>query len=92
MAGFLKDIALGAVREEMKKRVDEVINAGNEWNKTANELIGALDRLTEAIQKGYSVDLKPINKELRKLAKQTKSLSRAFNTHRKTLVEIIGKL
>ncbi|MEM2713462.1 MAG: hypothetical protein QXX18_10580 [Candidatus Jordarchaeales archaeon] len=92
MAGILEKLATGPIREEMKRRVDEIIRAGAEWSKTAKELEATLNRLIEAIQKGNPIDLKPVNAGLLKLAKQTSRLSKAFDDHRKTLTEVLAKL
>jgi len=92
MAGLIEKFAMGTIREDMKKRVDEVIRAGAEWNKTAKELEATLNRLIEAIQKGNPVDLNPVNSNLAKLAKQTKHLSEAFENHRRVLTQILTKL
>lgn len=92
MAGIIgKLTGLDTIREDMKKRVDEIIKVGESWNKTANQLIKSLNELKETIQESHT-DLRPINKNLSKLATQTKRLSKAFEAHRRTLNRILGKL
>ncbi len=105
MAGILGKLAgLGSMREDMKKRVDEVLKAGAEWQATAEKLTKALEELTETIQKGnpavWSVfgdlnkagDLKPIKIELKKLSRETRRLATAFNNQRQTLANLMEKI
>jgi len=87
------DILSGRLRAEMKSRVDEVLKAGNVWNQTAQELIGAINKLVDAIQKG---DFNPSNPKsvaqaAKKLAKETKRLTKAFEDHNKTLAQVLAK-
>jgi len=90
MAGIVKDLLGNTIRREMKRRVDEVLKAGGEWNKTARELIEAMNRLSEAIEKG-GIDrsnLKSISKSVKQLSKRTTRLAKAFESHHKTLEKI----
>lgn len=89
---ILGNLLSGKIRSEMRKRVDEIINAGDKWQKTAEDLIKALNQLTEAIEKGNPTNLKPAIRETKKLVRQTKRLSRAFESHRKTLTKIERKI
>jgi len=89
----LGDLLTGKLRAEMKSRVEEVLKCGNEWNQTARELTEALDKLTEAVQKG-NFDLsipRSVARSARRLAKQTAKLTAAFEAHNKTLTEIIRR-
>jgi len=77
----------------MRQRVDEVLKSGNEWSQTARELIAALNRLTDSIEKGNPnpSDSKMVVRGSRKLAKETGRLTRAFEAHNKTLDEILRR-
>jgi len=90
---ILGDLLSGRLRQEMRQRVDEIMKCGNEWNKTATELTEALNKLTEAVQKG-NIDPaipKSVAQGARKLAKQTGKLTSAFEAHNKTLAEILKR-
>jgi len=89
----LGDIFSGRLRAEMKSRVDEVLKAGNAWNQTAQELIATIDKLVDAIQKG---DLDPstpksVSQAAKKLAKETRRLTRAFEAHNDTLKKVLTR-
>lgn len=87
MAGILgKIVGLDSIREDMKKRVDEILKAGNEWNKTAERLTQALEKLSE------TKEMDPIKGDLKRLAKQTGKLARAFEAHRQTLANLTEKI
>lgn len=88
----LLDLVGSKIREEMKTRTDEIIKVGNEWNKTARDLISALDRLTEAIKSGSGGNAKEVLTGLNKLSKETKKLSKAFESHKRTLDDIVERL
>jgi chromosome segregation ATPase len=93
MAGLLGKLAgLDSMREDMKKRVDEVLKAGMEWKATAERLTKALEELTETIQKGSPGDLKPIKTDLKKLSRETRKLAATFNNHRQTLANLMEKI
>jgi len=88
---IIGDFLTGKLRDEMRQRVDEVLRAGSEWSKTARDLIEALNRLTEAIEKGNTKPSKTISRVARQLARQTKRLTKAFENHNKTLEKIVRK-
>jgi len=90
---MIGDILSGRLRQEMRQRVDEVLRCGNEWNQTARELITALNNLTDSIQKGKPnpTPFKSVTQGARKLAKETRRLTNAFQAHNKTLTEILAK-
>jgi chromosome segregation ATPase len=93
MAGILGKLAgLDSIREDMKKRVDEVLKAGSDWKITAEKLTKTLEELTETIQRGNPGDLKPIKTELKKLSRETRKLAAAFNNHRQTLASLMEKI
>jgi len=93
MAGILGKLAgLDTLKEDMKKRVDEVLKAGSEWKATAEKLTKALEELTETIQKGNPGDLKPLRTEVKKLSRETRKLAAAFNNHRQTLANLMEKI
>jgi len=93
MAGVLSRLAgLDTIREDMKKRVDEILKAGNEWQRTAEKLTKTIQTLIETIEKGNPKDLQPIKGELKKLTTQTRRLAKAFQQHRKTLNTLARKL
>jgi len=75
----------------MKKRVDEVLKAGAEWQATAEKLTKALEELTKTIQR-ENRNLKPIKTDLKKLSRETKKLAGAFNNHRQTLVDLMERI
>jgi len=89
----LGDLLSGRLRAEMRQRVDEVLKCGNEWSQTARELIEALNRLTDSIKKGNPnpLDAKLVAQGTRKLAKETRRLTKAFEAHNKTLAEILRR-
>jgi len=91
---MLGDLLTGKLRAEMRQRVDEILKRGNEWNQAAQELTAALDRLTDAIQKGNfdPSNLKPMTKGLRKLGKTTNQLRMAFELYNKFLQEYLPRL
>jgi chromosome segregation ATPase len=93
MAGILGKLAgLDSVREDMKKRVDEVLKAGSDWKATAEKLTKALEELTETIQRGNPGELNPIRTDLKKLSRETRKLAAAFNNHRQTLANLMEKI
>jgi hypothetical protein len=89
----LGDLLSGRLRAEMRQRVDEVLKCGNEWNRTARELIEALNRLSDSVQKGNPnpSDSKLVARGARKLARETGRLTRAFEANNKTLAEILRR-
>jgi len=89
----LGDILSGRLRQEMRQRVDEVLKCGNEWNQTARQLIEALNRLSDSIKTGNPnpADSKSVAGGVRKLAKETQHLTRAFEAQTKTLREILTR-
>lgn len=90
---IIGDLISGKLRAEMKERVDEILKCGEQWDKTARELIEALNRLTDAIQKG-SVDpssVRPVARGSKKLAKETTRLAQAFINHRAFLEKILKR-
>jgi len=82
------------IRRELKSRVDEILSAGNEWNKTARELTEALNRLTDSIKKGNPnrADIKSVAQTSRKLAKETGRLTRVFEAEGVILGKILNKV
>jgi len=90
---ILGDVLSGRLRQEMRQRVDEVLKSGNDWNQAARELTEALNKLTEAVQKGnFNPSFpKSVAQSARKLAKETTKLTRAFEAHSKTLSEILRR-
>jgi len=91
---ILGDILAGKIRQEMKSRVDQVLKAGDDWSRTAKELITALDRLTEAIKSGNpdSSSLEAVARGTKRLAFDTQKLTRAFEAHNKTLEKALTKI
>jgi len=90
---LLGEIFGSTVRREMKRRVDQVLKAGEEWNKTAKELTETLKELTKAIYEG-NVDpktLKPLGAPIRNLAKQSAKIAKAFTNYEKTLLKLTEK-
>jgi len=87
------DLLSGKIRAEMKQRVDEVLKAGEEWNKTAKELTEALNRLTNAVLTGSPdpADAKLVARAARKLGKETARLTRAFEAHGQTLEKVLAR-
>jgi len=93
MAGILgKLTGLDSLRDEMKKRVDEVLKAGAEWKEAAEKLTKTIQDLTEAIKEGQNVNLKPVKADLKRLTKETAKLARAFDNHRQTLAAIMERI
>ena len=89
----LGDLLSGRLRTEMRQRVDEILKCGNQWDQTAGGLIEALNRLTDAIQKG-NLDLsgvKPVAQGTRKLAKETRNLTQAFKSYKTTLEKMLTR-
>lgn len=84
---------LDVLQEDMRKRVDEVLSAGKEWQATAEKLVEALNRLTEAVEKGEAdpQSVKAVGTGLRRLCKETHGLARAFQMHREVLAELLVK-
>jgi uncharacterized coiled-coil DUF342 family protein len=82
------------LRKELKARVDEILNAGNEWSKTARELTEALNRLTDSIKNGNpnKADIKSIARTSKKLARETGRLTRAFEAEGTILEKILNKV
>jgi len=90
---IIGDLLSGQLRKEMKSRVDEILKCGEQWDKTARELVEALDRLTDAIQKG-SVDpssVRSVARSSKKLSKETRNLAQAFINHRAFLEKILAR-
>jgi len=82
------------IRRELKSRVDEILVAGDRWNKTARELTEALNRLTDSINKGNPnpADIKSVAQTSRKLAKETRRLTRAFEAVGIVIGKILNKV
>jgi len=94
MAGIIGDLVSGKLRAEMKQRVDEILKCGEKWDETARELVKALDRLTDAIQKG-NVDtsgVRSVARSSKKLSKETRNLAQAFINHRAFLQKIVERV
>jgi len=91
---ILGSIVGGALRSEMKNRVDEILNCGKEWNATARDLTEALKDLTDAVKQGNVAPstLKPVVASSKVLAVKTARLTRAFETYQVTLKDIMGKV
>lgn len=90
---ILGDFLSGKLRAEMKSRVDEILKCGERWDKTALELVEALNRLSDAIEKG-SVDpssVRPVARASKKLSKETRNLAQAFINHRAFLEKILTR-
>jgi hypothetical protein len=92
MGGVLGHILGGDIRREMKERVDEVLAAGERWDKTAKELIEATDKLTKAIEcdKG-SRGATGVAKATRRLSRETGVLADAFKSLDGTLQSMITR-
>jgi len=88
---MVMDFLSGKLRAEMKQRVEEVLAAGKEWSATAKELTEALNRLTNAVQTGVPdpADAKLVARASRKLGKETRRLTKAFESHGKILDKIL---
>jgi len=87
------DLLSGKLRAEMKQRVDEILKCGEQWDKTARELVEALNKLTDAVQTG-NVDLssvRPVARGSKKLSKETRNLAQAFINHRAFLEKILTR-
>lgn len=86
---MLKSLIGGAIREEMKRRVDEVLKAGSDWNSTATALNESLKQLVATINQGKvePATLKSLGAPLRALGKKTDRLAKAFTSYEKTLKE-----
>jgi uncharacterized coiled-coil DUF342 family protein len=91
---MIGDILTGRLRTEMRQRVDEILKRGNEWNQTAGKLTEALNRLTDTIKESKfdPSNLKPMNKDLRKLSKTTIQLKMAFESYNKFLQEYLPRV
>lgn len=91
---LLEKMLGGTIRKEMKARVDEVIEAGNRWNKTAEDLTTALNKLSATIEAG-KVDKSQVEEIVsgsKILAKDTKNLTKAFFKYDKTLNKLASSL
>ena len=91
---LIGEILGGKIRQEMKTRVDQVLKAGDEWSKTAKELIMALDKLTDAIKAG-NIDpssMEPVVKGVKHLSSDTRQLEKSFNYFNKTLEKTLTKI
>ena len=91
---IIGDLLTNKIRSELRNRVDQILKAGEEWSKTARELTDALDRLTEAIKSG-EVDksaVKSIASKTRRLSRDTKKLTKAFEMQTKTLEKALTKI
>ena len=72
-------IFLGRFRQELRERVTEVIQAGDRWNKTAQELIQSMKSLEGALATPeLKKALQATNRNLKELSKQTTRLAKAF--------------
>jgi len=81
------------VRREIKARVDEILRCGNNWSKTAQELTEALNNLTNAIiSRDPKLSGTSVVRASRKLAKETKRLTKAFEDLDKTLEKNLPRL
>jgi len=91
---MLRGILESQIRKEIKARVDQVLKAGDEWSKTAKELVVALDKLTDAIKAG-NIDpssMEPVAKGVKHLSSDTRQLEKSFNYFNKTLEKTLTKL
>lgn len=77
----------GAIRKEMKERVDEVLTSGEAWRKSADNLTAELAKLNAAISQG-KVDpatLRTLELPIKHLTNNTEKLSKAFMAYIHTL-------
>lgn len=84
----------GAIRKEMKERVDEVLKSADAWNKSADLLTAELAKLNQAITEGKvdSSILKPLGSSIKKLTASNGKLSKAFTEYTQTLKTAFTKL
>lgn len=89
---FISDMLTGKIRDEIKKRVDEILTAGREWRETAVKLTEALNRLADVIEKNevYTSNIKQVSKTARMLAKNTKALTEAFEKMNEMINKNLG--
>lgn len=82
------------VRKEIKRRVDEILRCGNAWSKTAEGLTEATLKLANAIESGGRPPKSgtSLARATRKLAKETKGLTKAFESLNRTLEKNLPKL
>lgn len=78
----------------MRRRVNQVLKAGDEWNRTAKQLIEATDNLTKAIENKEvkSTLINPLKKSVQTLSKRTTRLAKAFESYQKILGKIASKV
>lgn len=77
----------GAIRKEMKERVDEILKSGEAWQNSADNLTAELTKLNQAIAEG-KIDpkiLKSLEPSIKKLAGNSGKLSKAFTQFVHTL-------
>lgn len=79
---------IDGIREDLKKRVDEIIKAGDEWNKTAKRLADVQESLVRAIETHSPLELGDVKTGTKNLWKETKRLSKAHEDLSKTLVTV----
>jgi len=91
--GVIGDFLTGRLREEMKSRVDQILNCGNEWNKTARELTQALNKLADVVQQGSSdaAVSKSVARSTRRLAGETAKLTKAFEDYKTFLGKVLAR-
>lgn len=86
----VRDFLEGAIRREMKKRIDQILEAGKDWSTTAKELTDALVKLAEAIEKSEEKpDIPNIKKSVVSLSRKTSKLTKTFMSFEKTLLKIM---
>ncbi|MEM2273629.1 MAG: hypothetical protein QXX56_05390 [Candidatus Bathyarchaeia archaeon] len=85
--GFIGDIVGGKIREEIRKRVDEILSAGERWCKSANDLTEAINKLVNLAETGKinPKDLKLISRTAKTLARETRNLNKSFSNLSETI-------
>ena len=91
---MLRELLSSTVRGEMRKRVDQVLKAGEQWTKATNELKESLNRLSDAIEKNEVKPelISPIKKSVQNLSKKTTRMRKAITNYTKTLGKIAAQV
>lgn len=94
MAGVIGNVLKSAVREEMRRRVDQVLKAGEDWNGEARQLTAALNNLIKLVEQGKMnpKDLEPVKKNMKQLSRRTGTMATALTNYTSTLRRVNEKL
>ncbi len=91
---LIGDLLGGRLRREMQERVDQILKSGDDWRKKADELITALNKLSDCIEKSEPNQhpSSRVAKATRQLTTKTENMTNALQAHSQLLKDLISKI